>query len=242
MLHSYSKSWTNPLQCGVCKRDEATHSNQANCDACNYIGSVEFYPSVADLNAMVLCPSCIEKEKAISNSKFQTLTIANEAVKLSIPNAEVIKADINQQYSEHRTVIECRQEFYNNECRAIIELKAKIDLDETIESIEKKRFELARIIQDNIIQYQKALFELSEKQTEITNKMRANIVYFNGVIDALRNNEREQLKMRDATYVPVKIKSVSEPKPKLSKTDKTIQNFADYHKISFDAAKVRLGL
>lgn len=242
MLHTFSKSWTNPLQCGVCKRDEVTHSKEAHCDACNYIGVVEFYPSVASPLAMVLCPSCIEKEKNIQNAKMDALTVANDAVKVHIPNAEAVRTNVNQQYVEHRTVIECRQEFYTNECRAIIELKSKIDADESIPTLEAKRYQLAQIIQDNIITYQKALFELSEKQTEITNKMRANIVYFNGVIDALRSNEREQLKMRDATYVPAKIKSPSEPKVKLSKTDKTIQNFAEYHKISFEAAKVRLGL
>jgi hypothetical protein len=243
MKHAFSRSWTNELLCGVCKRDAQTHSDNANCEACGNIGVVDFYPSVVSPMAMVLCENCIRKEKETENTTYDSLRAVNQAVNVDIPDSRSVKININDAYAEHRTVIEARQEFYNLEARAIIELKTKIDNDVNFASIESKRFQLAKIIQDNIITYQKALFEISEKQTEVTNKMRANIVYFNGVIDSLREAEREQLKLRDASYVPNKGKTLNAtPSVKLSKTDKTIDTFAKYHKITFDEAKRRLGL
>lgn len=238
MKHRFSKSFINPALCGVCKRDSNSHTDNAICDACSNVGNCEFYPSIASALATMLCDECLSKEKAAEELRLAAIKINQTKVN------GVSNTDITNTITETRTVIECRQEYYNAESQAIIELKTQIFNDESIPTIEAKRFKLAKQVQENIVSYQKAIFEINEKQTEVSNKLRANIVYFNSVIDDLRVSEREELKIRDSSYNPNPVKPLNAvtPKVKLSKTDKTIDNYAKYHKISFDEAKKRLGV
>ncbi|MGA8763866.1 MAG: hypothetical protein WB562_13455 [Candidatus Sulfotelmatobacter sp.] len=247
MKHSFTRSFLDADKCAICKRNSEMHGENASCESCGKVDILDIFPNVISVLNMALCNECIVKEKLALESiasNNDSNRIKQSTIEPELKHPEVLINGIDDKIRHIKTVIDCRQEFYNNECEAIVSIKAKIDNDSSITTPEAKRFEFAKIVQSNIINYQKALFELSEKQTELTNKMRANIVKFNDVIDGLRAKEREELHLKDISYNPVPVKplNASIPIPKMSKTDKTIHTFAKYHNISFDDAKKRLGL
>lgn len=192
MNHSFAPSVIDATKCGKCKFDIIAHTNMASCESCNAITECEIHMT------MLMCPDCITKEKdAWANSQKP------EEIQKRI--VEVTREVSSQQdYS-----IKVREDIFNAETVSIIELKKSIDEDDTITN---KAYILAEEIKNRIIHFSKVIFDKQQEISEEATKQRATQTYLNTLVDKLRLEEREKLKLDHIEYTPQSTFKVSKPR------------------------------
>lgn len=192
MNHSFTLS-VGDNKCAKCHRLEIDHTDFATCETCSFIGNCELFSFVPSMIPMLMCQTCIEKDKNHMSSE-------NQASRLSQFKLETAKQIDNS--------IKLRSDIFNAETVSIVELKRLIDDDQ---SILNKHFHLAQLVTDRMNGYKKAIFEKNEELVELSNKQQSTQVYLNELSNKLRLDEREQLKLKDINYKPNPTK-ISKPK------------------------------
>ena len=182
MNHSFHLGTDN--KCAKCHRDEIAHGSEATCDACPNIGPCELYHS------LLLCAECMNKELQHNSPESQENRVI-EFRKQSIDQSIQVKSDL-----------------FNAEITSIESLRLSIAEDN---SIENKHFELARLVKERIIHFQKIIFERNEQNVNDSTKQRASQSYLNDLANKLHSEEREKLKLSDITYKPNEVK-ITKPK------------------------------
>ena len=237
MNHAFSISWTDVNKCKICGYDKVSHTNEAICEACNNVTTCDFFPTITDVSKIksaqkiLLCPKCIELELTAS------INIANEDVR-SLGEVRVELHNIRMMTD----VIECRQQYFNAEMTSINDIKSEVNNDSNIPA-DKKNDIIAEKLVARLTELKKALWETQEKESEISNKMRASITFMNEFAQHLRVETRERLKIANIDYNPVLSKPVKDMKlaaPRLSKEDRAIKDLAKLLKISEVEAKRRI--
>lgn len=228
MNHPFAISWANPNLCGKCKRVKIDHGPNAQCESCSFIGECDLYPSFDSSKAILLCKECILKENEAHVSAAEK---ANRTI------SEVIGSNEHETYD----IIECRQQFFNAESQSIISIKQEIYAQDGL-SEEEKRYKCALAIKERVDSFKKTLWEITEKSTELSNKIRAGIVFLNNISDELREKEREELKLKNINFNPAvnSVKGIKIPNVKVSKEESTIIKYAGLMKISVDEARKRI--
>ncbi len=198
------------------------------CEICGSIDQQEGSKGWFKYNAMYMCPSCRDKEMALSAKNA-----ANADSRVAAMNACMeVRLDKDKKDKELKAIegvsqhipvdssIKVRNDFFNAEIVSIINMKKEIDADS---SIEKKHFELALRLQDRFIHLRNVLFNIDEKRVSITSEQRGIQTYLNDLVSKLRLDEREKIKQQDLTYQPVIPKKPRESQaraPKKPKFDK----------------------
>jgi hypothetical protein len=102
-------------------------------------------------------------------------------------------------------------DIFNAETVSIHEAKKAIDEDPSIPT-EQKHYELAKLVE---ARYDKLSDIISSRRQEITeaeSKQRALQTYYNELGKRLRTEERESIRLRDASYKPIEPKQIKTPK------------------------------
>jgi hypothetical protein len=237
MNHAFSISWADVNICKLCGYDKISHTNEANCESCGSTTTCEFYPHISDLSKlkiaakMLLCQKCIDLEQSV-------------AVKVSEEDVKILGETRMELHNIRmmQDVIECRQQYFNAEIQSINELKLEVTNDITIEDSKKNDIIAERMV-ERLNHMKKVLWETQEKESEISNKIRANITFMNDFAQHLRLEVRERLKLTNINYNPVLTKPVKDMKlaaPRLSKEEKAIKDLAKLLKIDEKEARRRI--
>lgn len=205
-------------KCAKCRRPEIDHTDHAVCEACPNIGPCQMYP---DVNGILLCQSCIDREEMIRNSESS-----------QIKRVEEMKADATTRMEAAQSVdrsIQMRSDVFNAQTVSIIELKQIIDVDTNIKP-EEKHFALAKVLTERLNQFKKAIFEKNEEMVNMVNQQRAVQTYLNDLANKLRKEQREEIHLRDVSFPVAPIKSPTKPRNSgapTKKFDKTeVRKFA----------------
>ncbi len=246
MNHSFSKSHFHN-NCAVCNQSELMHTDQAKCEVCDSIGSVN------QIDKILMCVVC---EKAEVDARLNIINAPSANVATDKILADVWKCDncsvVNNIFNKE--CVKChslrpssldslvsadklllhtakeidksvvyRTDLFTAATVSIQAIKEAIDSDN---SIENKNYELAKILKERFEHFQQVIFSANEVAIEGANNQKAIQVYLNNLANKLRSEEREKLKLADITYQvapvgPIKSSSikVSKPKPKFDKAD-----------------------
>lgn len=200
-MHAFHSSALDSTLCSVCKRLELDHGITASCEACPYIGQCEIYSSEPN-QSLLLCPDCIKKEEEIRTSPEKQQERVNKV------------NTVIQQALDIDSSIQVRTDLFNANTVAIINLKAEIDNDATIEN---KNYRLAEILTERFNHHKAMIFEQQEDIVKRGNDQKAIQSYLNTLANQLRAEEREKLKISDISYQPTKVKPVKVTAPKTAK-------------------------
>lgn len=158
---------------------------------------------------MWFCDECWEKEEKVSAEHMKP---ENQQARVNAMNAAL---------EESRKVdssIQVRTDLFNAATVAIINLKAEIDNNPTIEN---KPFALAEELKNRFEHFKTVIFEMNEKIIEAGNEQKAIQVYLNQLANQLRAEEREKLKIADMSYQPARVKPAKPVSIKTTGTKKT---------------------
>lgn len=163
---------------------------------------------------MIMCPSCIEKEKSLQMESAALQETRVQEVKDVISPSLIRIQQIDQS-------IQIKSDIFNAATVSIIEAKKVIDEDP---SIENKHFTLAKLLTERINHFKKVIFDMNEEMINKSNEQRAIQIYLNNLSNSLRAEEREQIKLQDISYKPnavkpVKSKPINLAKVKFDKTE-----------------------
>jgi hypothetical protein len=237
MNHAFAISWTDVNKCKLCGYDKNSHTELASCESCGNITTCEFYPHISELSKlrdsakMLLCKKCIDLE----------LTSAKKVTEEDIKSMGEMRVELHN-IRMMQDVIECRQQYFNAEIQSINDLKSEVMNDVNIED-SKKNDVIAERMVSRLNEMKKVLWETQEKESEISNKIRANITFMNDFAQHLRLEVRERLKLTNINYNPVLAKPVKDMKltaPRISKEDRAIKDLASLLKISEQEARRRI--
>ena len=179
--------------------------------------------------AMYMCPTCRDKEMALSAKNKATEsdrvsaaiedTVARSNQSIIDARESKVVEDIAKEIPIDGS-IQVRSDIFNAKTISIIDMKKGIDEDS---SIEKKHFALALELRSRFLHLRKVLFDIDESRVSITNEQRSIQTYLNELSNKLRTEEREKIKLKDINYKPV-VSKIAKPriakKPKLPKFDK----------------------
>lgn len=173
---------------------------QISCEVCP---KVVLDTEIKVFKSMKLCVECYTKEVAFVNS---TPTPA-------VPENKVIAA---QQID---ATIQIRQELFNAQTVAILEIKKAIEEDSSIPA-DKKNFKLYEVLQERVTHFRKVIFEMSEAMLNASTEQRAIQTYMNEMHNKLRAEEREHFRIQSANYQPPIVKITKPKATKVKKFDK----------------------
>jgi predicted transcriptional regulator len=159
-----------------------------------------------------MCPSCLVRE-----TQAQVQSSLKSESRVTQMNAQIL---INKSLTIDQS-IQVSQDIFNAKMISINELKLTIDNDSTIEN-DKKHFLLARTLDDRFKHLVQVIAGLNEQQREIQNEQRAIQTYYNELAKKLREDEREQIKLRDVQYQPPIKPIVKQKAPSIKKYDKNV--------------------
>ncbi len=154
---------------------------------------------------MKMCSSCHAKEiqAQIELQKPENQQARVDAMHLALEKAKAID-----------NAVSVRTDLFNAATVSIVELKEKIDKDDTIVN---KQFTLAETLMERFEHFKSVVFEANETIVNATNNQKAIQVYLNQLANTLRAEERAKLKIQDINYKPKEVKPV---KPRAIKTAK----------------------
>lgn len=196
MDHKFSSSIIDSSKCKICKRPEQDHGSDAECEVCSKHGDC------VDVNGILMCPGCLENE--ISGKKEESKQMA-QTNPLNSGNPIQRLADMVRD-SDAR--ISSRPEFFNAETMAIEDIRKQLESDN---SVLNKRFELAQIVYQRVVDFEKALFEVNQTRFEMNDRQQANRVYLQSLSQQLTAEEREKVRLKDISY-PVQQPKLQTPK------------------------------
>ena len=197
--------------------DRINPSKNTICEICNTINDKGWFKH----SGMYMCPSCRDKEMALSAKNAAGATKRVSDMKLehaSKTNQETV-SERKEIYKIAEEIpvegeIQVRTDIFNAKTISIIELKKNIDDDD---SIVKKHFALASQLKNKFLHLRKILFDIDEARVSITSEQRSIQTYLNELANRLRTDERDLLKLADMSYKPVAPKLVKNQTPKIKK-------------------------
>lgn len=204
MDHSFAPSVGNSELCAKCKRGSIAHTDNAECESCPNKGKMELF---AD---MLLCRDCLQKELD-AFAEHQSDSKQTERL-----------ADYKSLIAESREIdaaVQIRSDIFNAHTVAIINLKAEIDNDVTIEN---KNFRLAELLDERYKHLKDVIFGHNQAILDATNEQKSIQTYLNNLANQLRAEEREKLKLTDISYKPAAIKPLKPKQIKTVKLDKVM--------------------
>lgn len=206
MNHPFTPSISNMLACAVCKKDSIAHTENATCDCCPNIGTVELR-----YGTMLMCADCWNKEQAAQ--------LANNTPEKQQERVDYLNVAIEASRAQDAT-IQVRTDIFNAATVAIMDLKAGIDADPNVTN---KPYALAQELLTRFEHFKAVIFQKNQEIVEAANQQKAVQVYLNNLSNQLRQEEREKLKLSDITYKPAapKIKTAT-PKIKTAGTSKKL--------------------
>ena len=184
---------------------EIVNESQNVCECCDAIAA-----NLVLYNTMNMCPECYKKELALEEENASHADERVAEVRTHIDSEALQLQVVN-------TTIQVREDFFNAKTLSIIEMKAQIEQDH---SIERKHFALSERL---LIQYKHLkdrVFKRQEENVKDTSTMRSIQQYVNEHANKLRTGEREKLKIEDINYKPSAPKKAKTPKVKKAKFDK----------------------
>jgi hypothetical protein len=194
MDHKFAQSVVDPNRCVRCQFDEISHTDKATCECCDNSGPMEVWCG------MLMCASCIEKEKAL---QAENNTELKQAERVKAVNSQILEARAQD------SSIELRTDLFNAATTSIIELKSIIDSDPNIEN---KNYALASELKLRFEHFTKVIFQARQELAEAGNQQRAIQTHLNELANKLRQEEREKLKLQDINYTPQAPKTPKPPK------------------------------
>jgi len=197
MKHSFNSAFGNTEQCIICGYNEKSHGKQAVCEACGIEQECELFPDTKHPKKMLLCEGCKNKELAA-------------AVKATNDRIAAQKA--------HESV-RTSGEYFNANIPAIIEIKQKIDSDNSIAENQKVG-ELAKSIKDRLAHLKNVLFEKRNEVSALENEQRESLIYMNHLMKQLSEEKQKELGLKDINYKPGSGKDAKPKAPSLKKFDK----------------------
>jgi hypothetical protein len=162
-------------------------------------------------NTMWFCDKCYDSEiqSQIDNVKAKVEeNKKNNPINTAIATAKKLDS-----------TVQVKTDLFNAATVAIVELKATIDADD---SIENKPFALAETLYNRFLHFKQVVFELNAQIVEAGNQQKAIQVYLNQLANSLRAEEREKFKITDISYKPSapKVPKISTIKTATKKLDK----------------------
>lgn len=223
MNHSFYGSHLDKLICIVCKKDEAAHLDNAQCESCDRIEKCELITS--NSRKILLCSFCQAREIEIQSHLVECKEYENQT-DLLIPDVieeELTSAVASKIARSIQSDLPANgSEFYNSKIIAIVELEKRINEDSTIEN---KPYFFAQQIQARQNILYKALVQTRELITEIDSERHANYRAINALASRLKREEREKLNIKYAEYIPSsKVGKIKQPR--ISAQDKVIEGIA----------------
>lgn len=240
MNHSFVNSGSG--KCGKCNRPELDHTDKAECEACGTQGKCDV------LGNLFLCESCLKKEYAIAieQQKIHAQQQIHGAANVIEFPARVEPSQANELIQKlAQTVsfkkLETSKDYFNAETEPIVELEKRILADESIGTIEQRRYKVAEEVKERLINNQKVLFDLTELQLAVTSYMRADQHYLNDLASKLRTEEREKLHLQDISYTPTapaKPKKIENKVKSNDPLERLAEQYSKSLKVSIEQARV----
>lgn len=218
--------------CSICKRPSAHHNAYYACEACGKLAPVHVNGELIldkneleELNDKILgCRDCIKLEQeAIAARPIEPVTytaVSPQAIEqMNSFRANSLEA-INIKYArELDTSIERITELFNAKTVPIIELKAIIDADETVEKSEKHNV-LFKTLGERINKLKPLMRDARTVLNNLGNEEQSIQSYMNNMANRVRKEIREQYAVKNAEYVtkapPKTVKSI---KPGINKEE-----------------------
>ena len=222
MNHTFSPSLTDVTICGTCKYDVISHTDMATCECCPKVGNMNVYAG------MLLCSECIQKEKDHQSPEKQAerLKAAQEVYKEREINHRITSDAIHAQSGSLLNIdslidkarvsdmsVQVRTDIHNADTVAIIEVFAAVDANPEVPA-DKKAFAKAEFLKNRVEHFQKVIFDANQQIIEANNHIRVHQSELNKMVNLLRADEREKLKLATPEYKPAPVKSPSERKPR----------------------------
>lgn len=207
MNHSFISSQLNSELCATCKRREIDHGNLATCESCDNVETCEL------VHDILMCSACQSRQQEIDKELEERES-----------NPFILKKD------DLDITIRTRAEFFNSRMVSINELATAIDNDPTIEN---KQFELSARVRNRLEKLRNVIYPERKTELEATvNEYRALMEYLSELAKKLTAEERAKLKLQDANYVPVHVKTEPIRKIKTKKWDKAeLKKYAEELKV-----------
>lgn len=191
MNHPFSPSGLDPKLCSTCKRGAVDHTDRATCEVCGVSG-VEM---ILTSNNILMCIDCDIKDVRPRTEE----EVTNRAIQ------------VRHRFAEIDAQIKISTDLFNAKTVQIHELRKAIDSDPSIPASDKY-FVLAKALDSRYEKLNDLVNNRRQEIFEAENEQRAIQTYYNELGKKLRAEEREKLRLKDATYVPKEPVKVVKPK------------------------------
>lgn len=166
------------------------HTDRATCEVCGNSGEM-----ILASNNILMCIDC-----DIKDIRPRTVEeINNRAIA------------VQHRFREIDSRLTIATDIFNAETISIHAAKKAIDEDSAIPA-DKKHFELAKLVESRYDKLSDIIFSRRQEITEAESKQRALQTYYNELGKRLRQEEREAIRLKDATYKPLEPKVIKQPK------------------------------
>lgn len=191
MNHPFSPSALNALQCATCKREAIDHTDRATCEVCGCSGEMTLTPQ-----DILMCLDCEYKDVRPRTEK----ELNDRAL------------EVKRRFAEIDSALQISTDIFNAKTIQIHQLARSIQ-DATDIPDDRKYFVLAEALDKRYTKLSELISGAKEEILHAENEQRAIQTYYNDLGKKLRQEEREKLRLKDATYKPVE-------RPDVKKTPK----------------------
>ncbi len=199
MNHPFSPSAINSLLCNQCEREAIDHTDRATCEVCGASGEMNLTST-----KILMCLECDYKDMRVRT----TDELEDRAIR------------VKHKFAEVDSQIRISTDIFNAKTVAIHELKKIIDATPSIPA-DKKYFELASLLSQRYDKLIDIIFGARDEILHAESEQRAIQTYYNELGKKLRADEREKIRLKDATYKPIeKVDVKKTPRaPSIKKVD-----------------------
>ncbi len=181
-----------------------------------------------------MCNNCWEKEKAL---QAENMSPENQQARVDAANkvsaTKQMETDIVRLSSQIDNSIVVSSDIFNAKTTAILDLKAAIDNDD---SVQNKPYKLAETLKTRFEHLTSVIFGAGETIKDANNEQKAIQQFLNGLANSLRSEEREKLRLQDIKYQPQPVKS---PTVKTVKTTGTRASKVPAHRQKLDKEAIK---
>lgn len=229
MNHTFSPSSADTKICTTCKRPKNHHEAYYACESCGALAPIRDNSNnlIMDRNDLTIisdkilaCRDCEAKEnEAIASrqieaqSQPQTYTAVSPQAIEQMNNFRAMSLEsINMKYArELDTSIERITDLFNAKTVAIVDLKAIIDVDDSIPK-DKKAEALFITLGERINKLKPLMRDARTVLNNLGNEEQSIQSYMNNMANRIRKEVREQYSIKDSGYVtkapPASVKKV----------------------------------
>lgn len=201
MDHPFSPNKDNLLVCAICARAYKAHTDNVECESCDFVGKCNVF------NGMLLCDSCVLKSKNAMESEVKVTEGLVEDSKSLIERANKIQD--NLKYSG---------DFFNAETIAFIDIKKAYLSNGDIPEGERE-FAYHKHLVETIESNQRKIFDNNTENLTLTVQNSAAINILRDYGNSVREEFRERIKQSDAMYSPLNVKPVIAKVKKVTPTN-----------------------